>query len=138
MLCHDGDLQRPTSATAKRAGDQPKKHAHQHWKTNDEEHSEPVPPHQRQVFDRHRENAAHQSRKLLPVRVKKTLIAEAHRDAHEEVAERIADAIAAENGVPLHEVVLVEPRSVPKTPSGKIQRFRCREAWQRRTLERVA
>ena len=72
VFVHDRDLQRRTAA-AKRARDQTKEHAHQHGKTNDEEHADPVPPHQRQVFDRHRENATHQSRKLLPVRVKKTL-----------------------------------------------------------------
>ena len=50
----------------------------------------------------------------------------------------IRDAIAAEHDVAIDEVVLLEPRSIPKTSSGKIQRRACRDAYRTRALEVIA
>jgi acyl-CoA synthetase (AMP-forming)/AMP-acid ligase II len=43
-------------------------------------------------------------------------------------------AIAEEHGIQLFGVALVPPGTVPKTTSGKLQRFRCRDAWMNDTL----
>eukprot|EP01134_Creolimax_fragrantissima_P002310 CFRG2310T1 len=52
---------------------------------------------------------------------------------HEQVLERLARDIRvrviADIGVPIHEVVLVKARSVPKTTSGKVQRKECAKRW---------
>jgi fatty-acyl-CoA synthase len=56
------------------------------------------------------------------------LIAEPATDAPEavEVADRMAKAVFETAGVRADECVLLRPGTLPKTPSGKIQRFRCR------------
>jgi acyl-CoA synthetase (AMP-forming)/AMP-acid ligase II len=45
---------------------------------------------------------------------------------HCEIVENIRRALTVHNGVQVHEVVLIKPGSLPKTSSGKIQRFQCR------------
>jgi acyl-CoA synthetase (AMP-forming)/AMP-acid ligase II len=52
-----------------------------------------------------------------------------------ELTASIREALAAEHGLETHEVVLVGPRSVPRTSSGKIQRRLCRELYANGSLE---
>ncbi|MFT7835794.1 amino acid adenylation domain-containing protein [Saccharothrix sp. BKS2] len=47
-----------------------------------------------------------------------------------EVAEAIASAVSGEHGVSLVDVVLLAPRSLPKTSSGKVQRLACQAAYR--------
>ena len=47
----------------------------------------------------------------------------------EAIAEAVRRAVLDEHDVPLHAVVLLEPRTVPKTSSGKIQRYACRRGF---------
>jgi acyl-CoA synthetase (AMP-forming)/AMP-acid ligase II/acyl carrier protein len=54
------------------------------------------------------------------------------------VADAIREAVAAEHGVVLHAVVLIEPGSLPKTSSGKVQRRATRTAWLAGQLAVVA
>ena len=44
----------------------------------------------------------------------------------DEVADQIRRTVSEKMNVPLHTVVLLKPGSLPRSPSGKIQRFRCR------------
>ncbi|WP_019633395.1 fatty acyl-AMP ligase [Actinomadura atramentaria] len=44
-----------------------------------------------------------------------------------DVVAGVRERVAADTGVPVEAVVLVGPRAVPKTTSGKIQRLRCRD-----------
>lgn len=44
-----------------------------------------------------------------------------------EVKTSVRRAIASEYGLQVHEVVLMKPGSIPKTSSGKIQRYQCRD-----------
>jgi acyl-CoA synthetase (AMP-forming)/AMP-acid ligase II len=46
----------------------------------------------------------------------------------------LRQAIADEHGIQLYGVALVPPGTVPKTTSGKLQRFLCRDAWMNDTL----
>jgi acyl-CoA synthetase (AMP-forming)/AMP-acid ligase II len=66
-------------------------------------------------------------------------------DPREVVAERrehlireLRQAIAEEHGIQLYGVALVPPGTVPKTTSGKLQRFLCRDAWMNDTLGALA
>ena len=59
--------------------------------------------------------------------------AEEQRHTREEVAERVLDAV----GLPAREVVLVQPGTLPKTSSGKLQRSLCRTRFLDATLEPV-
>jgi acyl-CoA synthetase (AMP-forming)/AMP-acid ligase II len=43
-----------------------------------------------------------------------------------QMVENIRRALTVHHGVQVHEVVLIKPGSLPKTSSGKIQRFQCR------------
>ncbi|MCB9752104.1 MAG: AMP-binding protein [Myxococcales bacterium] len=56
----------------------------------------------------------------------------------DEVVSTIRHEIAARFGVHVYSVVLVYPRTIPKTSSGKIQRRACREAYLRRKLDMLA
>jgi acyl-CoA synthetase (AMP-forming)/AMP-acid ligase II/acyl carrier protein len=56
----------------------------------------------------------------------------------ETVIESINEAVAREHELQAHAIVLVTPGTVPKTSSGKIQRFACREAFLSGALEVVA
>jgi acyl-CoA synthetase (AMP-forming)/AMP-acid ligase II len=59
------------------------------------------------------------------------------RDGHQLITD-LRQAIADSHGIQLHGVALVPPGTVPRTTSGKLQRFLCREAWLSRTLEPLA
>ncbi|MEV4504240.1 amino acid adenylation domain-containing protein [Streptomyces klenkii] len=50
----------------------------------------------------------------------------------------VREAVAAEHGLALREVVLVRPGTIPRTTSGKIRRSACRELWAEDRLNRVA
>ncbi|HEY5219221.1 MAG TPA: AMP-binding protein, partial [Gemmatimonadaceae bacterium] len=51
---------------------------------------------------------------------------------------RIRRAVSEAHGVTLHDVVLAEPLTVPKTSSGKVQRMMCRDQWMNGELEIMA
>ena len=53
------------------------------------------------------------------------------------LAQTIRQAVAMEHELQLHAVVLIEPRTIPKTSSGKIQRHKCRQEFHNQTLRTV-
>jgi acyl-CoA synthetase (AMP-forming)/AMP-acid ligase II len=53
------------------------------------------------------------------------------------IARMVRRAIIVEHGVVVHEVVLVEPGSMPLTTSGKLQRRDCRDRYLKGSLARV-
>jgi acyl-CoA synthetase (AMP-forming)/AMP-acid ligase II len=56
------------------------------------------------------------------------------REGVNEVVEAIRVALAQECGLVPHAVVLIEPHTLPKTSSGKVRRFACRDAYLRGQL----
>src|SRR5688572_23614429 len=54
--------------------------------------------------------------------------------SHHQLVGELRQAIAEEHGIQLYGVALVPAGTVPKTPSGKLQRFMCRDAWMNNTL----
>ncbi|MCL8014925.1 fatty acyl-AMP ligase [Streptomyces sp. AS02] len=63
---------------------------------------------------------------------------EAVAGAEETIARLVRAAIGDAHAVPVHDVVLVRPGTIPKTSSGKIQRRATREAYLRGALAGVA
>ena len=59
---------------------------------------------------------------------------EVAENSREHLLGDIRQAIAEEHGIQLYGVALVPPGTVPKTTSGKLQRFLCRDAWMNDTL----
>jgi len=57
-------------------------------------------------------------------------------DEHDDVIESIRQAIAEEHEVGAYDVVLVKPRALPRTSSGKIKRNATRQAYLEETLSR--
>lgn len=55
----------------------------------------------------------------------------------ERVCGDVKQAVLREHGLALHECVLVQPGSIPKTTSGKIRRQKTRELWQHGMLGRL-
>ncbi len=53
------------------------------------------------------------------------------------VLETIRRAVSREHGVKVYAVVLIKPRTIPKTSSGKIQRHACKAAFLKQELEVV-
>jgi acyl-CoA synthetase (AMP-forming)/AMP-acid ligase II len=53
----------------------------------------------------------------------------------ERIVADVRQAIAEAHGIQLSGVALVTPGSVPRTTSGKLQRFLCRDAWLRGRLD---
>ena len=51
---------------------------------------------------------------------------------------RLRQSMIDTHGIQLHGVALVHPGTVPKTTSGKLQRFLCRDAWLRGSLQAIA
>lgn len=47
----------------------------------------------------------------------------------EHVASRVRSVVSEEHGIDLHAIVLIRARTMPKTPSAKIQRSECRKAY---------
>ncbi|MCA9970608.1 MAG: AMP-binding protein [Anaerolineales bacterium] len=56
----------------------------------------------------------------------------------EAIFRQVRNAVSEAHDLQLHEVVLIRPRSIFKTSSGKIQRFACRDAFLNGGLEVVA
>lgn len=62
-----------------------------------------------------------------------------HLDAdHENVADHAAQVVMDKAGVALDRCLFLPKGALPKTPSGKIQRFQCRRLLEQRALEPVA
>jgi len=58
-----------------------------------------------------------------------TEVVEAREDLPvDEIVAAIRKVVASEHQVEVHSVVLIKPKTIPKTSSGKIQRYACREA----------
>ncbi len=61
------------------------------------------------------------------------------KDGHSDtLVTAISEAVTAEVGVPPREVVLVQPGTMPKTSSGKLQRSACRLQWEAGELSVLA
>lgn len=54
-----------------------------------------------------------------------------------EVMADIRQTVAAKHGLQVHSVVLIKPASIPKTSSGKIQRYLCRAKFLAGTLDKL-
>ena len=54
------------------------------------------------------------------------------------IVERIRQSVSAEHDLQTHSVVLIRKGTIPKTSSGKIQRYACRAAFLRGDLKEVA
>ena len=57
------------------------------------------------------------------------------RSDHASIVNDIQRAVAANHDLRVHDVVLLKPRSIPKTSSGKIQRHACKAEYLEGTLE---
>ncbi|MFF7338396.1 amino acid adenylation domain-containing protein [Streptomyces sp. NPDC008163] len=57
------------------------------------------------------------------------LIRDAQDTGHEEILSAVRQAVAAEHGVHVHDVVLLPAGHLPKTSSGKVQRHLCRSQY---------
>lgn len=69
------------------------------------------------------------------------LVQEVRRGAQaepEEILESIRVAVVAACGAELSDIVLVEPKAIPRTSSGKVRRTACREAYLKRALPIIA
>jgi acyl-CoA synthetase (AMP-forming)/AMP-acid ligase II len=55
-------------------------------------------------------------------------------DGRHDLMADLRQAMAEAHGIQLYGVALVPPGTVPKTTSGKVQRFLCRDAWMNDTL----
>jgi acyl-CoA synthetase (AMP-forming)/AMP-acid ligase II len=58
-------------------------------------------------------------------------------EPHRAMVEAIRSAVATSHGVLLEDVVLLPPRALPRTTSGKVQRFLCRDRWRQGRLKPV-
>ena len=54
-----------------------------------------------------------------------------------EVSKLIRAAVSMEHNLKVYEVVIIKPLSIPKTSSGKIQRYICRESYLNGTLKAI-
>jgi acyl-CoA synthetase (AMP-forming)/AMP-acid ligase II len=63
---------------------------------------------------------------------------EVAEDRRDHLIGELRQAIAEEHGIQLSGVALVPPGTVPKTTSGKLQRFLCRDGWMNDTLGALA
>ena len=59
---------------------------------------------------------------------------DATEDDAKNAFEAIRQATAKEHGLAVDSVLLLEPRTIPKTTSGKIRRYECRERFLAGTL----
>jgi fatty-acyl-CoA synthase len=65
------------------------------------------------------------------------VVAESKSDDHAEVRRSVAQRVRDAIGLPAKEIVLVEPGSLPKTSSGKLQRSLCKVRYLGQELEAV-
>jgi fatty-acyl-CoA synthase len=61
----------------------------------------------------------------------------AEPDLHDTIRDAIHHRTLEVCGLPPRDVMLVQPSTLPKTSSGKLQRARCREQYLEETLELV-
>lgn len=61
-----------------------------------------------------------------------------NEEQHRAIIDGIRRTVSIELSVPAHTVVLVAPRTIPKTSSGKVQRWLCRRQYLARELTEVA
>lgn len=54
-----------------------------------------------------------------------------------EIVQSIREVVARKHDVAVHEIVLLRPASLPRTTSGKVQRYRCRELFEQGTLRAI-
>ncbi|MDJ0661420.1 MAG: fatty acyl-AMP ligase [Crocosphaera sp.] len=54
---------------------------------------------------------------------------------HHEVIRSIREAVAKYHGLQVHQVILIRTATIPKTSSGKIQRYRCKEQFLKQMLD---
>lgn len=74
-----------------------------------------------------------QQEKLVIVYEIREGISEAELPAvHQSILGNIRRAVSREHNLRLHDALVLEPRSIPKTSSGKLQRFACRQLFERR------
>lgn len=57
-----------------------------------------------------------------------------HQIAAADIIRRIREAVVIEHDIAPHDIVLIQPGTLPKTTSGKIQRALCRQLWLRGEL----
>lgn len=60
-----------------------------------------------------------------------------HESAHAEVIDGVRREVAGATGLQVHTVVLIRPRTLPKTSSGKVQRHACSVAYESGELDVV-
>ncbi len=65
------------------------------------------------------------------------VVAESKSDDHAEVRRSVAERVRTAIGLPAKEIVLVEPGSLPKTSSGKLQRSLCKIRYLGKELQAV-
>lgn len=65
------------------------------------------------------------------------VVAEVKTDRHDDLVREVTRTVTDSVGIPPKEVVLVEPGTVPKTSSGKLQRSACRIQFLEGSLARV-
>jgi acyl-CoA synthetase (AMP-forming)/AMP-acid ligase II len=53
------------------------------------------------------------------------------------VAAAVRGAVVDAHGIDIDDVVLLPPRMLPRTTSGKVQRYRCQERWRLGQLQAV-
>jgi acyl-coenzyme A synthetase/AMP-(fatty) acid ligase len=75
---------------------------------------------------------------VLPSPPKQNAFNYGRRANVDEVAAAIRGAVAQEHELEVYAVVLIRPARIPKTTSGKIQRYACRKAFLEGTLPEVA
>lgn len=71
-------------------------------------------------------------------RERMVVVAESKDADPEEVRAAAARQVTASSGLPAADIVVVEPGSLPKTSSGKLQRSRCRQSYLRSELSVLA
>jgi acyl transferase domain-containing protein/acyl-CoA synthetase (AMP-forming)/AMP-acid ligase II/acyl carrier protein len=62
----------------------------------------------------------------------------AARAAAEEIFTAVRAAVAEHHGLQVHDILLVAPGAIPKTSSGKLQHYACKEAYLAGSLDAVA
>jgi acyl-CoA synthetase (AMP-forming)/AMP-acid ligase II len=55
-------------------------------------------------------------------------------DEAAQAVQAIRQSVAREHGLAVHQVLLLKPRTIPKTTSGKIRRYECRERYMQQGL----
>jgi acyl-CoA synthetase (AMP-forming)/AMP-acid ligase II len=58
-------------------------------------------------------------------------------EPHHAIVNAVRSAVATSHGVLLEDVVLLPPRALPRTTSGKVQRYLCRDRWRQGRLKPV-